>query len=251
MLSSSAELLDFIMAAIDGIFNNPSDVFYTGSVKSLLFEGIKLDCSSDSYEVSAVCSELESDAYPQVRKISDSEFTFSLLGNVSYHLAILHRINKSVFYCICYYSVYQSNGTSIGRFRANRGKKSIKELGKVVAFDDETELTVWDGDECNKIIGTDGTIFPPFQTKKHDYLIFVPPLCRTLTAKYVGKSKYSGVKTKRFKIDIGIENTKNQTCYCRDDDKCPPDGTFDLYPCAGVPITLSAPHFYNGIHIHH
>lgn len=151
------------------------------------------------------------------------------------------------FNSICYYSVDQSNGTSIGRFRAKRGKKSINELGNVVAFDDETKLEVWDGDECNKIIGTDGTIFPPFQTKKHDYHIFAPQLCRTLSAKYVGKSKYSGVKTQRFKIQMGIENAKNKTCYCRNDDKCPPDGTFDLYPCSGVPITVSAPHFYNGI----
>lgn len=86
VLSASAELLDFVMAAIDGIFDNPSDVFYTGSVKRLLFEGIKLDCSKDAYEVSAVCSELESDDYPQVRQISDSELQFSLLGNVSYHI---------------------------------------------------------------------------------------------------------------------------------------------------------------------
>lgn len=83
MFNQSAELLHFIMAAINGIYNNPSDVFYTGPVKNILFEGIKLDCSSDSYEVSGVCSELESDAYPQVRKISETEFSFSLVGNVS------------------------------------------------------------------------------------------------------------------------------------------------------------------------
>lgn len=83
MFSRSGELLDFIIAAINGLYNNPSDVFYTGTVKNLLFEGIKLDCSSDSYEVSGVCSELESDAYPQVKRVSDTEFTFSLLGNVS------------------------------------------------------------------------------------------------------------------------------------------------------------------------
>lgn len=144
------------------------------------------------------------------------------------------------------YSVEKSNGTSIGRFRAKRGKESIKELGNIVAFDDQTELEVWDSDECNKIFGTDGTIFPPFQTKKQDYRIFAPQLCRTLTAKYIGKSKYSGVKTKRFQIGLGIVNSKNETCYCRNDDTCPPEGTFDLYLCSGVPITVSAPHFYNG-----
>lgn len=50
------------------------------------------------------------------------------------------------------------NATSIGRFEVLRGKKDPHHLGDVVRFNDEEEVDTWDGD-CNKIIGTDSTMW--------------------------------------------------------------------------------------------
>lgn len=79
------ELLPFIVNAINGIFRHPTDPFYTGPAKDLLFDGIVLDCSSEAYEVSAVCSELDSEDYAQVQRINETAFKFSLFGNVSFN----------------------------------------------------------------------------------------------------------------------------------------------------------------------
>lgn len=46
----------------------------------------------------------------------------------------------------------------MGRFEVYRGLKDIMQLGEVVRFDDEDEVDAWDG-ECNKIIGTDSTMY--------------------------------------------------------------------------------------------
>lgn len=54
---------------------------------------------------------------------------------------------------------------------------------------------------------------------------YEPSVCRSLLAHYVGKSKYKGVKTAEFAIDISSpENAKE--CYCRDPDECTKQGNF-------------------------
>lgn len=76
----------------------------------------------------------------------------------------------------------KKNATDGGRFLVSRGIKNINDLGRVLKYQDEPELgknlvfyikfkynllnffflDVWSGNECNRLIGTDSTIFPPF-----------------------------------------------------------------------------------------
>lgn len=123
--------------------------------------------------------------------------------------------------------------------------------------------------------GTDGTVFAPFQDIHQPYYIFAPQICRSLRATYNRKSKYKGIKTKRFLVDLDMSNNEfNSSCYCREDGFCSPNGTYniisigslsvliascnkkstffstgvhDMFACVGTPFGLSAPHFYNGI----
>lgn len=149
---------------------------------------------------------------------------------------------------IVFFWFLQLNATDLGRFTVLRGSKDLKDLGRVLKFNGETEMDVWAGDECNKYIGTDTTIFPPFLEKEEGYWAFEPQMCRSMAVLYDGPSKYAGIKTNRFTLDLGdIENDESLHCYCRSPDKCPIKGTFDLFPCAGSPLIATLPHFYLSI----
>lgn len=116
-----------------------------------------------------------------------------------------------------------------------RGSRDASDIGRVVSFNGETEMDFWDDDECNQYVGTDSTIFPPYMNVKDGIWAYEPSVCRAMGAEYVGKSKYHGIPTREFTLDISSSvNTKE--CYCRDPpDECPMKGTFDLFKCVGAP----------------
>lgn len=76
------ELVPFVKAAMDGLLHNPKDIFFRGRVWDLLYDGIELDCSSDEFEVTAVCSEFGGGDYKEIRQINDTAYSFSMFGNV-------------------------------------------------------------------------------------------------------------------------------------------------------------------------
>lgn len=81
--------------------------------------------------------------------------------------------------------LFQKNGTVRDRLEVKRGMEDIRDLGKLVEFKDQKVQTVWDGEECNKLRGTDSTIFPPFLTKKDKIEGFLPDLCRCVQSSIV------------------------------------------------------------------
>lgn len=123
-----------------------------------------------------------------------------------------------------------------------RGQKNIRELGKIIKFNGEELLSTWFGDECNEVKGTDGTIYPPHMKKEDGVWLYVPQLCRSFGAEYKHPSKVSGIRTNHFEVNI----TAPSSCYCRNSEKCFLDGSFDMFPCVGIPLVLTAPHFYKG-----
>lgn len=54
--------------------------------------------------------------------------------------------------------------------------KNIKELGKILSFNDEPQIDVYDGDSCNEIRGTDSTIFHPFLSNTDKLWAFTPDM---------------------------------------------------------------------------
>lgn len=76
------ELLELIKVAIDGILGNPKDIFFTGRLFELIFDGVFLDCSSDDFEVSGVCSEFGGGDYEAISYLNETAFRFSMFGNV-------------------------------------------------------------------------------------------------------------------------------------------------------------------------
>nr|AOT85638.1 sensory neuron membrane protein 1E [Mayetiola destructor] len=212
-------MLPLISKAVNIVFNDPIDIFWQGRVMDILFDGIPVDCSSNAFEAAAVCSVFSTGEVSAVLPLNETHYKFSLFGS--------------------------TNATDLGEFKVMRGVKNYNEIGKVVAFNGETEMDVWPEDECNQYVGTDSTIFSSLMDVNDGIWAYEPAICRSLGAHYVGKSKYMGVPTAQFDLDIGSEqNTKE--CFCRDfPDDCPKKGTFDLFPCVGAPMFGSLPHFFN------
>lgn len=66
-----------------------------------------------------------------------------------------------------------------------------------------SQLSVWDGDECNRLRGTDSTIFPPFLEPDDGLWTYTPDICMSLKAHYVRKSTYAGLPTSIYSINFG------------------------------------------------
>lgn len=86
-----------------------------------------------------------------------------------------------------------------------RGIKESMNLGDVVSFSNEEELNVW-ADEpptCNKLSGTDATIFSTFRRPEEGVTVFSAELCRSLVLNFESKGKYNGVPVSKFSTDFG------------------------------------------------
>ena len=142
--------------------------------------------------------------------------------------------------------ILQSNATSIGRYKVIRGKKNIRDLGRVLEYNGLTELDAWYEDECNVVTGTDGTIFAPFHEKEEGFTVFIPQMCRAIRTDYQYPSSFAGINTNRHTMSFDVTKYGESNCYCRNGEECPPKGILDLFPCTGAPIGISLPHFYEG-----
>ena len=63
------------------------------------------------------------------------------------------------------------------------GQSDIQDVGRVVAWNDETKLKFWKN-ECNEIKGTDGSSFPPDILPNTTLYLFNRDMCRSLPLVY-------------------------------------------------------------------
>lgn len=94
-------MIPMVAGAIDTMFKNPKDMFWTGRVMDALFDGIPVDCSSDDFQSKAVCSVFQTGEVKAVQPVNATHFKFSLFAAVrlsSFHFCLS---NRSV--CILYY----------------------------------------------------------------------------------------------------------------------------------------------------
>lgn len=107
------------------------------------------------------------------------------------------------------------------KFKVLRGVKNLQDVNRIIEYDEETEMDVWDGDECNEIRGTDGTVWPPYLDVGKDVYAFSPALCRSIPISYVKKTKNFGIPTYLYTLDFpDARKHEELQCFCRD----PPDG---------------------------
>lgn len=77
-------MLPFVDKAINGIFHDPTDPFWTGRVMDYLFDGIEIDCTSEEFEAKATCSVFGSGDVKAVQPTDEENvYKFSIFGAVS------------------------------------------------------------------------------------------------------------------------------------------------------------------------
>lgn len=131
-------MLPMIATAIDLLFNKPKDMFWTGRVMDLLFDGIPIECTSEDFTAKAVCGVFESGDVKAVQPLNDTHFSFSLFQSVSSEEIFDRSIPKYNFGSSFLQS--KTNATDLGEFTVFRGKKNSMDIGRVVAFNDEPEM---------------------------------------------------------------------------------------------------------------
>lgn len=135
------------------------------------------------------------------------------------------------------------------------GEDSLDNLGKIYAMNGETNLNIWSTEECNEIVGTDGSQFPPsWMDKEQNLDIFIKSICKPFPIKYEEEvTVLNGLPAWRYRplpnvFGNSIVNPDNK-CYCDAEnprEKCAPSGVFDSEKCVGVSMLMSYPHFYEG-----
>ncbi|CAG7699983.1 unnamed protein product [Allacma fusca] len=155
----------------------------------------------------------------------------------------------------------RKNGTPTNEFKINRGVKNYKDFGKIIEYDRQKELNFWTNHSlpakaeqyCNKINGTDGSIFPPFVTKAQILDVFAIEICRSVHFKFEKDLNYKGIPSYQFKLPNGLlqgpEVNEDNRCFCADpgDDlanNCDLSGALRIFTCKkAIPVGLSLPHF--------
>ena len=157
------------------------------------------------------------------------------------------------------------NNTDDGELQIFTGLGDVSKLGTIVTFNNKTEEDIWprsdedDGQECNSIRGSDGSLFPPFVSKNQTFYIYNKEMCRSLALQFsvgseVGGARlmlllqetvsHHGLETLRFTPSRRSFTSGDSPCYCPGSG-CAPDGMFNVSRCqGGAPMLLSWPHFY-------
>lgn len=203
--------------AINGIFDDPPDVFMRVKAMDVMFRGIIINCNRTAFAPKAACTTIKKEVTGIVFE-PNNQFRLSLFGmrnaTVSSHVV-----------------------------KVKRGMKNVMDVGMVVAIDGKPKMDIWN-DSCNEYQGTDGTIFPPFLTKNDRLQSYSGDLCRSFKAWFQKKTSYKGIKTNRYIANIGdFANDPELQCFCETIDSCPPKGLMNLKKCSHGPFYASSPHY--------
>lgn len=91
-------MLKMVNKAVNSIFHQPKDPFWSGRVMDYLFDGIEIDCTSEDFAAQAVCSVLDSGEAKIVQPLREGFYKFSVFGAVS--LVLYIRFNIPVTLCV-------------------------------------------------------------------------------------------------------------------------------------------------------
>ncbi|CAL8113497.1 unnamed protein product [Orchesella dallaii] len=151
---------------------------------------------------------------------------------------------------------YGRNHSNYGVFSVSLGSKNRDDLGKIVTWNNTSELEWWKDARCRKLEGSyDGSLFPPGITKQSIIRIFHPALCRTFKYGFKDDVEVQGIPGYRFTLlptELEDPRTRPENmCYCtspgENNEDCPKSGSYQLNACSkDASVSISLPHFVYG-----
>ncbi|ALC41584.1 Snmp1 [Drosophila busckii] len=212
-LGQSAEVHAAVALGLNALFK-PQTAFITSTFMELFYEGFDINCAQVEPAAEAICQQLQAGAVAGAVPVNATHYKFSLLG--------------------------ASNHSNAGHFKVQRSKP----VGRVLQFNGLQQLHNWPevNASCNSLRGTDGTIFAPLMRPQQGLWSYSAQLCRSLSPKWMGKTKYAELPAQRYELDL---DASELSCFCTTyPTDCPAQGTMDLLRCSGAPLIASLPHFY-------
>nr|ABC25068.1 scavenger receptor protein [Glossina morsitans morsitans] len=143
------------------------------------------------------------------------------------------------------------NGTSLDSLQINTGEDDLRKFGLVTQFNGMPLLDFWSEEQCNRIDGSDPSMFPPHLIENRSTLnVFLQVLCRKIPLKFEKQvTIFNNIEALRYRTPMNVfshpsENSENE-CYCRNTQKCLPSGIINATKCYdNIPIYPSSPHFF-------
>lgn len=142
------------------------------------------------------------------------------------------------------------NGTGNDIFTVFSGIGDITRMNLLQSFNGKTNLGHYKTDECNRINGSDGSLFPPHMTKNTTVYIYEKDLCRLLPLKFMKEiTAKAGIPGYRFTppedVFADLARNPDNDCFCPGGPPCAPHGLFNVSLCQyDSPVLISFPHFY-------
>ncbi|XP_029167333.1 lysosome membrane protein 2-like [Nylanderia fulva] len=138
------------------------------------------------------------------------------------------------------------------RITMSTGVPSLDNLGMIERLNGMDNRKMWGDEKCDRIMGTDGSMFPPHLIKNTNNPLYVysQDMCRNLPFYFAEEVTTYGIPSLRYKLSPDAFNSsrKENKCFCPKVDGsrvCPPDGLFNISACVfGTPLLTSFPHFY-------
>ena len=144
----------------------------------------------------------------------------------------------------------QKNGTAKEVTTVFTGASDITKYGLINRFNGQGALPHWKTEECNRINGSDGSIFPPHITRNDTLYVYDKDMCRLLPLRYlrdiVTDANVHGYRfTPPENVFASPDKNPDNECFCPSESPCAPNGLFNVSFCQyDSPIMLSFPHFY-------
>lgn len=145
--------------------------------------------------------------------------------------------------------MYKKNGSNDGEFIYHTGQQNYMDYGRIETWQGQRQLTFWNSNYSNSIVGSDGSAFHPLLNKNERIYIFSPDLCRTIYMEFEKDVEVKGIPAYRFTPPPSVlaskeENPDNEG-FCVTPKECLGTGILKVSPCRkGAPVVASFPHFY-------
>ncbi|XP_024216164.2 sensory neuron membrane protein 2 [Halyomorpha halys] len=221
--------LIFINSSASLLFPGIKNLFLTTTVGDLFFNGVRIKCDYLKGPAMPVCQGIKRNLPPSLKEIPLSrDFAFSYFSD--------------------------ANSSVSGVFKTYRGNKNVYDLGRIIKYDNNTHLTMWDKNTtCSELKGTDSTILAPIQNKDQDIYIFLPEVCLSLKAVFSRETNMYGIDVYQYMASHhnfdSEKRNPSHICRCKkqeDEPNAPPmclkDGAIDASKCQGAPVVFTYPH---------